>query len=73
MLRSVVHQQVNVVVLAIHLDPFRLEVNTNFREDETKPIEGVSVKSPVSILCGEDQVDVKLKYTVSTVSHFTIA
>ena len=64
MLRWVVRKQVNVVVFTIDLDQFRLEVNTNFREDDTKPIDGISVKYTILILCSEDQMDVKLKYTV---------
>jgi hypothetical protein len=61
----------NVVVFAVHLYKLGLEVNANVGEDGTKTVDGPAVKYPISILCDEDQVNVKLKYAMSTVSNLT--
>ena len=71
MLRWVVHQQMNVVVFAIHLDQLRLEIVADLAEDGTKASDSISVQCPRSVFCDEDQMDVKLKHAVSTVSNFT--
>ena len=71
MLRRVVHQQMNVVVFAIHLDQLRLEIVADVAEDGTQASDSISVQYPISVFCDEDQMDVKLKHAVSTVSHFT--
>ena len=71
MLRRVVHQQMNVVVFAIHLDQLRLEIVADVAEDGTKASDSISVQRPISVFCDEDQMDVKLKHAVSTVSNFT--
>ena len=61
MLRWVVHQQMNVVVFAIHLDQLRLEIVADLAEDGTKASDSISVQRPISVFCDEDQMDVKLK------------
>jgi len=71
MLRRVVHQQMNVAVFAIHLDQLRLEIVADVAEDGTKASDSISVQYPISVFCDEDQMDVKLKHAVSTVSNFT--
>ncbi len=71
MLRGIVHQQVNVVVFTVHLNKLGLEVETDIGKDGTKTVDSVSVKYPISILCDEDQMSVKLKNAVSTVSDST--
>jgi len=71
MLRWIVHQQMNVVVFAIHLDQLRLEIVADIGEDGTKASDSISVKYPISVFCDKDQMDVKLKHAVSTVSNFT--
>lgn len=71
MLGRIVHQQVNVVVFAVHLNQLGFEVSTDVGEDGPKSDDGVTVKYPISILGDEDQVYVNLKHTVSTVSDFT--
>ena len=71
MLRRVVHQQMNVAVFAIHLDQLRLEIVADVAEDGTKARDSISVQYPISVFCDEDQMDVKLKHAVSTVSYFT--
>ena len=67
MLGRVVHQQVNVVVLTVHLNESRFKVPAHALEDDTKVIESISVQYLSSILCSEDQVNVKLKRAMSTV------
>jgi len=71
MLRWIVHQQMNVVVFAIHLDQLRLEIVADVAEDGTKASDSISVQYPISVFCDEDQMDVKLKHAVSAVSYFT--
>ena len=71
MLRWIVHQQMNVVVFAIHLDQLSLEIVADLAEDGTKASDSISVQRPISVFCDEDQMDVKLKHAVSTVSNFT--
>ena len=71
MLRWVVHKQVNVVVSAVHLNQFSLEVETDLREGGTESVDRISVKYPVSILCYKDQVNMKLEHAMSTVSNVT--
>ena len=67
MLGRIVHEQVNVIVLAVHFDKCRLEVSADLLEDDSKAIDGVCVKYLPSILWGEDQVNVKFKRAMSTV------
>jgi len=62
----------DVIVLAVHLNKLGLEVQTNLGEDGTEAFDGISVKYPIAILCDEDQMNMKLKYAVSTVSNFTL-
>jgi hypothetical protein len=71
MLRWIVHQQMNVVVFASHVDQLRLEILADVGEDGTKASDRISVEDPISVFCDEDQIDVKLKHAVSTVSNFT--
>ena len=71
MLRRVVHKQVNVVVLAAHLDKLRFEICRDFVEDGAKPVDRVSVQYPISILCDEDQMNMQLTHAVSTASNLT--
>jgi hypothetical protein len=63
---------VNVVVFTVQLQQFCLEVHADLGEDGTKSLEGVSVPYPIAILCDEDQVDMKLRYTMPTMPDFTL-
>jgi hypothetical protein len=40
-------------------------------KDGTKSVDRISAEYPISVLCDEDQLDVKLRNTVSTVSNVT--
>jgi hypothetical protein len=72
MLGRIVHQQMNVVVLAVHLNESRFKVSAHTLENDTKVIDSISIKYLPSILCGEDQVNVKFKRAMSTVQYFTL-
>ena len=69
MLGWVIHQQVNVVVFAVHLNQLRLKIVADVGEDGTKAVDSVSVKYPISVLCDEDQVDMQCKHAMSTVPN----
>jgi hypothetical protein len=71
MLVRVVHQQVNVVVFAVHVNRRRFKIVANVGENGTKAVDGIFVKDPVAILCDKDQVNMKLKYAMSAVSNVT--
>jgi len=66
-LRRVVHKQMNVLGLAIHLQQFCLEISANLGEDGSESFDRVSVKYLPSLLGDEDQMNMKLRHTVSTV------
>jgi hypothetical protein len=61
------HKQVNVVVFAVHLNKFCLEIGADLGKDGAKSVDGISVQPPMLILCDEDQVNVKLEKAMSTV------
>ncbi len=71
MLWWIVHQQVNVAVLAVQLHKFCLEIGSDLGKDGAKAVDGVSVQHPIPILCDEDQVNMKLEHAMSTVSDVT--
>ena len=71
MLRRIIHQQVDVVGFAVHLDQRGFEIGANLREDSLPSIDSVWVKYSFLVLGDEDQMDMKLKYTVSAVSNVT--
>ena len=58
-----------MVYLAVHLDHFRFEVTANLDEDSTKAVDRISVEYLFPIFCHEDQMDIKLKNTVSAVPN----
>ena len=57
-LGRILDEQVNVVILAIHLDKFCLEVSANFGEQPLKSLDSISIEYAMPILCDEDQVSV---------------
>ena len=60
-----------MVVFAVHLNKFCLEIGADLGKDGAKSVDGISVKHPIPILFDEDQVNVKLEYAMSTVSNVT--
>ena len=71
MFRRIVHQQVYVVYLAVHLYQLSLEIEAHLVEDDFEPTDSIGVKYLFPILGYEDQVDMKLRNAVYTVSEFT--
>jgi len=67
----IVHQQVNVVVFAVHLNQFCLEIGADLGKDGAQSVDGISVQHPMSILGDEDQVNVELENAMSTMSNVT--
>ena len=72
MLRRVVYQQVNVVVLAVHLHQLRFEIVAHMKIARRRLMASPS-KYSISVLRDEDQVNMKLKYTMSTAPNLTMA
>jgi len=62
---------VNVVVFAVHLNQFCLEIAADLGKDGAKSVDSISVQHPMSILCDEYQVNVKLKNAMSTMPNVT--
>jgi hypothetical protein len=54
---------VDVVILAIHLDKFCLEVGANFGEQPSKSLDSISIENSMPVLCDEDQVCVHYEDT----------
>ncbi len=61
----------NVVVFAVQLNKFCLEIGADLGKDGAKSVDSISVQHPMSILADEDQVNMKLENAMSTVSNFT--
>ena len=61
-----------MVVFTIHLDQMRFEASTDLAEDGTEPLNGIVIENPAAIFRHKDQVDVHLKYTVSSVSNVIV-
>ena len=59
----------NVVVFHVQLNQFCLEIAADLGKDDAKSVDSISVQHPMSILCDEDQVNVKLENAMSTVSN----
>ncbi len=71
-LRWIANQQVDMLVLAMHLRQLRFKVGANLRKQQPQAVEGVSVEDPVSILSDKDQVDLQCRNTMSaTIKFFT--
>ena len=68
-LRRIVHEQVNVVVLATRFNKLGFEVSTDLLKDGSKPLDRIHVEDPMAILGDKDQVNVKLEHTMSTTSN----
>ena len=71
MLRRIVHEQMNVIVFAVHFDKCRLEIRTDLLEDHSEIGDRRHRQNSLAILRDEDQVNVHLKHAMSTVSYFT--
>jgi hypothetical protein len=54
---------------AVHFDPLRLEVGTDFFEQDFEPLDGVFVKNLSSKLFDEDQVDMQCEDAMPAVTN----
>ena len=50
---------------------FCLEIGADLGKDGAKSVDSISVQHPMSILCHEDQVNMKLENAMSTMSNVT--
>lgn len=71
-LGRVFHKQVNVIVLAVHLDQLRLEVGADLGEDRAQPVDGVAIEYPAAIFRYKDQMDMHLKNAVSPMPNIVV-
>ena len=62
-LGRILDEQVNVVILAIHLDKFCLEVSANFGEQPLKSLDSISIEYSMPRRCDDDQVYVHCEDT----------
>jgi hypothetical protein len=67
-LGRIVHEQMNVIVLAIELDQFSLKVITDAGEDAVEIGEDLFGENFAPVFCHEDQVSMHHKDTVSAVT-----
>jgi hypothetical protein len=57
----IVHKQVNLVYLAMHLCQQAFKISTDLVEDGFEPIKGIGVKDLFPVPSQEDQMDMKLR------------
>lgn len=69
--RRIVHQQMNMIVFAVHLDQIGFEVGANAGEERAHVVEDRCGEHPPAVLGHEDQMHVQLENAVSAVSDFT--
>ena len=62
-LRRILNEQVDVMILGIHLDKFCLEVRANVGEQPSKSLDSISIEYSMPTLCDEDQVYVHCEDT----------
>ena len=65
--RRVVHEQVNVVFLAVHLYQLSVKVSADLGEDMLQLLNSFAIKDATPVFGHEDQMDVHCENTVSTV------
>ncbi len=69
--RRIVHQQMNMIVFAVHLDQIGFEVGANAGEERAHVVEDRCGEHPPAVLGHEDQMHVQLENAVSALSDFT--
>ena len=65
----ILHEQVHVVVFAVHLHQRSLRVRADVGEDAAQDVDRTCVEHTAAILCYEDQMHVQPENTVSTVPN----
>ncbi len=68
-LGRILHQQMRMIVLAVHLHQRGLEVQAHAAEDAAQRIDGRAVEHLAAVFRHKDQVDVHLENAVSSVSN----
>ena len=68
----VLHQQVDMIILAIHLDELRLKVGAGPGTDGTQATDGVAIEYFAAIFRHKDPMDVHLKNAVHSVSNTVV-
>ena len=68
-LGRILDQQVNVIVLAVDLDPLCLDVGTDLGEDDPQPFDDVVAEHFTAIFCSKDQVNVHLENAVPSIPN----
>ena len=53
-----------MIILAVHLDQLRLEVDANLGEDQPQPVDGITIEHPAAIFRYKNQMNVQVKHTV---------
>jgi hypothetical protein len=61
----------NVVVLAVHFHELRRKIKADLRKDGPQSFDRISVQDLIANLCDEDQMNIKLKDAMFTVSNVT--
>lgn len=69
----ILHQQVHMIVIAVHLDQFCLEVGADLGGDRAKPVDGVGIEHSAAIFRYKDQMHVHLENTMPTVPNNIVA
>ena len=67
----VVHQQVNLVDLAMHLYQLGFKISTDLVEDGFEPVESLGVEYLCPILRHEDQMNMKLRDAMPTLPNLS--
>ena len=70
MLRRIVHEQMDMIVLTIHADETGFEIDAHLFEDGSETGDSVTIEYPLAIFGYEDQMHMHLKDAMSTVSDF---
>src|SRR5690606_10362386 len=71
-LGRVLDQQMHVIVFAIHLDQFSLEIGADLGEDGAQPVDSISIEHSAAILRYKDQMDMHLKNAVSSMPNIVV-
>ncbi len=61
-----------MIVFAIHLDQFRIEVRADLGEDAAQVVDGVTVQHLASVFGHKDQMDVHMEHAVSSSAYILL-
>ncbi len=66
------NQQMDMIVLSVHLDQVCLEIGADLGEDHTQPIDGAAIEHAAVTLRHRDQVDGHRENTVVSMSNIVV-